>query len=427
MTILPQLKQDVLEAAAAHRLTADPVHDQGPGGMRQTARLRPRATILTAGAAVIAAAAAALVLLLGAATSPLPAYALVRNQDGTVTVTLHDLATAIAPVNAKFAQLGIDETVIPITDNCATKAIAMVGVSGGPAQAITLTAGRRYLLPGWHGILVAKQNPGGHVALILGAVQGQLPSCWPTHAPRTSTQTAGRAREALLLTEQTLRAFRPDARVTGAAIRPTSPVQSFLAAPAIEPVDATLLAGFALLRDASTQAASQPADSSDQAALETAVALDDSPPPPGIIPFHNVHGLDLLRAGETTVGPGHAPVWLVPGSNGACLVNLEDRAEGEIAGSVCNTTGSVDAGYLWTNDWVPSYSPDKSGARVLIGVAPDGNSSVTINWTGGGSTVLPVTDNVYSVPLGGHSGWTSVTLRDSSGQTVTVPGMPQLP
>jgi hypothetical protein len=173
-------------------------------------------------------------------------------------------------------------------------------------------------------------------------------------------------------------------------------------------------------------------DASEQTVVAAAIAgyTESVPPsapnePPGFETVHRVYGLDPSQAGEATIGRGESTVWLVPGSNGACLVNLEDRQQGELAGVVCNTPGAVDAGLLWTNDWVPAYGTDGSGARVLIGVAPDGNSSVTINWSDGSHTVAPVSDNIYSVPL--RSAWTSVTLKNSSRQTTNVPGMPQLP
>ena len=64
---------------------------------------------------------------------------------------------------------------------------------------------------------------------------------------------------------------------------------------------------------------------------------------------------------------------------------------------------------------------------MLLGAVPDGNASVTVSWADGGTTVAPVTDNIYSVPIGSHTGWRSVTLKNSIGTVVAVSGMRSLP
>lgn len=135
-------------------------------------------------AAVLAAIAATATLLLGAAASPPPAYALTYNRDGTVTVTVRDLATAIPQLNAKFARLGIEETVVPITALCTTHAPLLISPASSLRQSLTLIAGRKYLLPGWRGVLGAKQLPDGKVGLVFGDVQGRPPACISTNTSR---------------------------------------------------------------------------------------------------------------------------------------------------------------------------------------------------------------------------------------------------
>jgi len=135
------------------------------------------------------------------------------------------------------------------------------------------------------------------------------------------------------------------------------------------------------------------------------------------------YGADPSRAGETTVGPGKADVWMVPGGTGACLVDQEGP---QGAGSTCNDASAVESGDLWTLDTIP-YGTNGTLAQVLLGTAPDGNGSVSVAWTGGSSTVVPVVNNVYSVPIGSHKGWTSVTMKNSSGDVQVVAGMPSLP
>ena len=135
------------------------------------------------------------------------------------------------------------------------------------------------------------------------------------------------------------------------------------------------------------------------------------------------YGADPSQARATTAGPGRTSIWLVPGTSGACLVNMEMR---QAAGSTCNATAAVKAGDLWTLDTVP-YGARGAAVQVLIGAAPDGDTSATVSWTGGGTTVVPVTGHIYSVPIGAHSGWASVTLTNRSGHAQTAAGMRHLP
>ncbi|HEY5429490.1 MAG TPA: hypothetical protein VIK04_10265 [Solirubrobacteraceae bacterium] len=142
-----------------------------------------RPVVLSAGAAV-AAATLAVVLGLSVTASTPPAYALALNSDGSVTVTIHDLTTAIPALNAKFAQMGIDETVIPVQAGCSTPGlIAYPGAT--MSETLTLTPGRNYLAPGDEGVLAAEQLPNGKVALTVGAQMPPLPSCF-SNVPATS-------------------------------------------------------------------------------------------------------------------------------------------------------------------------------------------------------------------------------------------------
>jgi hypothetical protein len=90
-----------------------------------------RPLAISAGAAGIAAAAAAGVLLFGASASTPPAYALTTNPDGSVTVSINDIETAIPALNAEFQKDGIDETVIPVEADCTNPGI---GSSPTPAR-----------------------------------------------------------------------------------------------------------------------------------------------------------------------------------------------------------------------------------------------------------------------------------------------------
>ena len=140
----------------------------------------------------LAATAAVGTLVLTAATSAPPAYALTQNADGSITVTINDVETAAPALNARFAAMGIDETVVPVTSSCPTSG----NPSGFPAvplfvdpnaktsDTLTFTPGRRYLDPGYTGVLAAEQLPDGEVAMAVGAIKPPVPSCLPTTAYR---------------------------------------------------------------------------------------------------------------------------------------------------------------------------------------------------------------------------------------------------
>lgn len=134
-------------------------------------------------------------------------------------------------------------------------------------------------------------------------------------------------------------------------------------------------------------------------------------------------GADPTQAKQALVGPGNARVWLVPGSAGACLADVEGPGA---EGAVCNNTAAVDSGLLWILDTIP-YGAGGAMTRVLVGTAPDQNSAITISWSDGGTTVVPVQDSIYVVPIGSHAGWTSVALKNASGHTVAVSGMSRAP
>jgi hypothetical protein len=150
-------------------------------------RHRPRAAIITAGTAATAVTLSA-VLALSATTSTPSAYALTANPDGSVTITIHDLTAAIPALNAKFAEMGIDETVIPIQAGCSTR--GLVNYPGATmSEPLTFTPGHKNLPPGWDGVLAAEQLPNGKVALTIGSRKPPLPSCFsnipwgPTELP----------------------------------------------------------------------------------------------------------------------------------------------------------------------------------------------------------------------------------------------------
>lgn len=134
-----------------------------------------------AASGVIAAAVVAVVLVLLATASTQPAYALTQNPDGSITVTINHLQTAIPQLNARFAAMGVDETVIPITRGCPTA----MPVPAYPQSAVndkltfTVNERRKYLDPGFDGVLAAGYTSSGQLLVFIGALKPPLPACFP--------------------------------------------------------------------------------------------------------------------------------------------------------------------------------------------------------------------------------------------------------
>lgn len=80
----------------------------------QPRRPASRPAWIAAGALAVAAPATAGITVFG--DTP-PAYAVIKNNDGTVTVTIKDLK-AIESANAKLRELGVRAKVVPQTTDC---------------------------------------------------------------------------------------------------------------------------------------------------------------------------------------------------------------------------------------------------------------------------------------------------------------------
>ncbi len=153
------------------------------------ARARPR---LLAGTSVaLAVAGTALALVLSAASSP-PAFAVSRNSDGTVTVTLQKLA-AIHQANATLAALGIRARLVEVAPGCTVKALPPAALAAmrlaksmtgraAPQVAIArldpskIPAGKTQVIPTYR-IAGTVHVEKGHL------IQGQAPVCFSTIAP----------------------------------------------------------------------------------------------------------------------------------------------------------------------------------------------------------------------------------------------------
>jgi hypothetical protein len=160
-------------------------HDAENVVARRSSRQRPRTLTLTAGAAgVIGAAVVTVTLLVGGTTSTPPAFALTQNADGTVTVTLNDVAAGIPGLNAEFARLGIRERAVPIEAGCtagpAVGYMAPLNAPGMNGMSTTFTFSSATEHPGYTGFIAARQVGPDHVEIAMGAMQnGTIPPCFP--------------------------------------------------------------------------------------------------------------------------------------------------------------------------------------------------------------------------------------------------------
>jgi hypothetical protein len=132
-----------------------------------------------ASAALLAGVVVAMVLVLSASTSAPPAYALTQVAGGSYTVSLYDVSAGIPALNAKFAQLGIRATVVPIKAGCTASSFDPVEAAPGSLTE-TVTIGNRYIPPGYRGYIAAELLPNGRIGLALGDTPEPIPSCFPT-------------------------------------------------------------------------------------------------------------------------------------------------------------------------------------------------------------------------------------------------------
>lgn len=158
------------------------------GGHRTQRRLVAGGTVGLAGAGTV------LALVLSAASSA-PAFAVNRNSDGTVTVTIHQLA-AIRGANHRLAQLGIPVRAAVVSADCSSptaqaaltrvkqrtgranqtwiaKQVAMPAVADARIEAARIPAGRVLLLAAFR--KAGKLNVAAVRTMSLAAAPGCLP------------------------------------------------------------------------------------------------------------------------------------------------------------------------------------------------------------------------------------------------------------
>jgi hypothetical protein len=147
---------------------------------RRGRRLR-RPALLTGSALGVAGLASAGVLAL---TSASPAFAVTKNPNGTVDVTLSDLSDLPA-LNQQLAKDGIPVTAVPLSTSCSATA-AINNPSGESSPSISasgqettdvVTIDPSQIPSGEVGVLGASQTASGQIQLMFGETTPPAPSC----------------------------------------------------------------------------------------------------------------------------------------------------------------------------------------------------------------------------------------------------------
>ncbi len=164
----------------------------------RTTRVSPRGHLgprVAVGAGGVAAATAAAVLLLSGTSGTPPAYALTVNGNGSYTLTINDLQTAIPEVNAEFAKLGVHAEAIPVTSTCAAPDTAGIPLFdyGEASMSTSMTVDNANIPAGWTAFLAVEQMPDGHIAMALGTTAATLPACLNSNQPVTIGTPTGPA------------------------------------------------------------------------------------------------------------------------------------------------------------------------------------------------------------------------------------------
>jgi hypothetical protein len=182
-------KQDADGTREELLATPAPAERRGWAALRQRGgvRRRPRIGLIAGATGMLAAVAVVVVLIFSATTSTPPAYALTTHPNGSITITLRDVATGIPAIQAKLHKVGYDVAVIPIKTNCHTVSGSAKIVmhpdpkyefQGSVSMTYTPATVRRHPAPRvTHYVLSAKQLPNGKILAFIGAPVGRAPTC----------------------------------------------------------------------------------------------------------------------------------------------------------------------------------------------------------------------------------------------------------
>jgi hypothetical protein len=150
-----------------------------------------RTTPSLIGGGAIAAAAAAAAIAMSVLGGSAPAYALTRNANGTITLSIYQWSRVdIRQIDARFAGMGSRWRFVPVTASCATPwppkdkdwGYEIVSTTANGAKSGSVTPGPTSpAFPGvW--VIAAGQRADGSVAIATVTMPGPLPECLPAAA-----------------------------------------------------------------------------------------------------------------------------------------------------------------------------------------------------------------------------------------------------
>jgi hypothetical protein len=112
----------------------------------------------------------------------MPAFAVTKNHDGSVTVSIARLA-GIPAANARLAALGYRVRVVQVADGCGAAAPRAVRLSGAPAPAAVRRAQVRFdprQVPPGRVLVIPASRSGQTISIHPGhMIHGQVPACLP--------------------------------------------------------------------------------------------------------------------------------------------------------------------------------------------------------------------------------------------------------
>jgi hypothetical protein len=145
--------------------------------------------------------------------------------------------------------------------------------------------------------------------------------------------------------------------------------------------------------------------------LRTAASSGGAPLPEGVGAAASNEAAGASKTEPELTGEvkvqGQYPVWIAPESGKICLLQEGIVGPG-IADSVCGTDQEALEGKL-----IKYSGKYPSGGPVIVGLAPNGNTSVIAREANGSGHTLSVTDNVYEIV--GYSPQT-ISLINANGQ-----------
>ncbi len=121
----------------------------------------------------------------------------------------------------------------------------------------------------------------------------------------------------------------------------------------------------------------------------------------------NIVDLNVAQTRSVAYGATSAKLLVVPGSQGMAL-----RSVSPIVNQASGGTPAALSGQLVTE------SRRFRGHRMVVGLAPDGNRTVTVLLPGGGVRTARVVDNVYSVIVPAGARTVVLLVRNSAGRRV---------